>query len=155
MLRQTTKNEFTMATTNKPKALFWIIAIIALLWNLMGLSEFIKTAFFVEMYADTYTEIQMDAIRNAPIWTDVLFGISTITGVLASIMLLMRKKVAIQLFVISVLTVIGHTLGAILALDSIGLFGMGEGLIFPLVIIVLDIFFYWFSKHSYKKGWIQ
>lgn len=144
-----------MTTLGKPNALFGIVAISALLWNLAGLSEFIKTAFFVEMYAETYTEIQMESIRNAPIWINALFGISTITGVLASIMLLIRKKAAIQLFGISVLTVIAQTLGGILILDAIDLFGMGQGLLFPLVIIVLDLFFYWFSTYSHKKGWIR
>lgn len=155
MLRQTTKNQHTMTTLGKPNALLGIVAIIALLWNLAGLSEFIKTVFFVEMYAETYTEVQMESIRNAPIWINALFGISTITGVLASIMLLVRKKVAIRLFAISVLAVIAQTLGGILALDTIDLFGMGQGLLFPLVVIVLDIFFYWFSTYSYKKGWIH
>ena len=144
-----------MTTINKPKALFWIVAIIALLWNLMGLSEFIKTAFFVDMYSETYNEVQMDAIRTTPMWVHALFGISTITGVLASIMLLMKKKAAIRLFLISVIAVIGQTLAGILVLDTIDLFGMGQGLIFPLVIIVLDIFFYWFSTYSYKKSWIR
>lgn len=144
-----------MTTTNKPNALFWVIAISALLWNLMGLSEFIKTVSFVELYAETYTEVQMDAIRNAPMWINALFGISTITGVLASIMLLLKKKAAIRLFAISVIAVIAQTAGGIFVLDTIGIFGMGQGLLFPLVIIVLDIFFYWFSTYSHKKRWIH
>lgn len=144
-----------MTTLNKPKALFWVIASIALLWNLLGLSEFIKTAFFVETYTETYTELQIESMRNAPIWINVLFGISTITGVLGSILLLMKKKAAIRLFAISVLAVIAQTLGGNLALDTIDIFGMGQALVFPSVIVLLDIFFYWFSSYCYKKGWIR
>ena len=144
-----------MTTQNKPNALFWVIAIVALLWNLLGLSEFIKSAFFVEMYAETYTELQMESMRNAPMWINIVFGISTITGVLASIMLLLKKKVAIQLFGISVLAVIAQTLGGNLALDTIDIFGVGQALVFPSVIVLLDLFFYWFSTYSHKKGCIH
>lgn len=144
-----------MTTSNKPSVLFWIVASLALLWNLVGLSEFIRSAFIVESYVDQYTDVQMDAIRNSPIWSLVLFGISTITGVLGGLFLLLRKKKAILLFAISLFTVLFHTLGTILLLDGIAIFGIGQGLIFPLVILLLDLFFYWFSKWSYRKGWLQ
>ncbi len=144
-----------MTTSNKPKAVFWIIAVVALLWNLAGFWEFIKTAFMVETYAALYDETQMEAIRNTPIWALIVFGISTVTGVLGSLFLLLRKKMAITLFAISVVTVIIHVFGSIVLLNGMELFGVGQGLIFPLVIIVLDIFFYWFSKWSYKKGWLH
>jgi len=144
-----------MTTSNKPKAIFWIIAVIALLWNLVGFYEFIRTAFMVESYAGQYDESQMEAIRNTPVWALIIFGISTITGVLGSLFLLLRKKMAITFFAISVITVLIHVFGSIVVLDAMEIFGVGQGLVFPLVIIVLDVFFYWFSKWSFKKGWIS
>ena len=109
----------------------------------------------VESYAGQYDASQMEAIRNTPVWALIVFGISTITGVLGALCLLIRKKLAIALFALSVITVIIHVFGSIVVLDAMEIFGVGQGLIFPLVIIILDIFFYWFSKWSYKKSWLR
>ena len=34
-----------MTSTNKPKAAFWIIAVVALIWNLMGVMAYLSQAF--------------------------------------------------------------------------------------------------------------
>lgn len=144
-----------MTTSQKPSTLFWIIAIVLLLWNLMGASAFIVDTFFTDTLAGTYNEEQMNAINATPIWSKVLYGISTIGGLVAAILLITRKTGAIKVYAISLIAIIIHTVYNIGFAGAMELFGVGEGLIFPLVIIVLAIFEYWWSRYSASKGWLK
>ncbi|WP_396596748.1 hypothetical protein [Dokdonia sp. R86516] len=144
-----------MTTSQKPSTLFWIIAIVLLLWNLMGASAFIVDTFFTDTLAGTYNEEQMNAINATPIWSKVLYGISTIGGLVAAILLITRKTSAIKVYAISLIAIIIHTVYNIGFADAMELFGVGEGLIFPLVIIVLAIFEYWWSRYSASRGWLK
>lgn len=144
-----------MTTSQKPSTLFWIIAIVLLLWNLMGASAFIVDTFFTDTLAGTYNEEQMNAINATPIWSKVLYGISTIGGLVAAILLITRKTSAIKVYAISLIAIIIHTVYNIGFAGAMELFGVGEGLIFPLVIIVLAIFEYWWSRYSASKGWLE
>ncbi|WP_035336678.1 hypothetical protein [Dokdonia sp. PRO95] len=144
-----------MTTSQKPSTLFWIIAIVLLLWNLMGASAFIVDTFFTDTLAGTYNEEQMNAINATPIWSKVLYGISTIGGLVAAILLITRKTSALKVYAISLIAIIIHTVYNIGFADAMELFGVGEGLIFPLVIIVLAIFEYWWSRYSASKGWLK
>ena len=144
-----------MTTSQKPSTLFWIIAIVLLLWNLMGASAFIVDTFFTDTLAGTYNEEQMNAINATPIWSKVLYGISTIGGLVAAILLITRKTSAIKVYAISLIAIIIHTVYNIGFAGAMELFGVGEGLIFPLVIIVLAIFEYWWSRYSASRGWLK
>ena len=144
-----------MTTTQKPSTLFWIIGIVLLLWNLMGASAFIVDNFFTDMIASAYNEEQMAAINATPLWSKILYGISTIGGLLAAILLLARKIGAVRIFAISLIAIIIHTVYNIGFANAMELFGVGAGLIFPLIIILLAIFEYWWSKYSASKGWLK
>ena len=41
--------------SNKPGALFWVIGVIALIWNLMGVSAYLMQAYQTESYKAMYT----------------------------------------------------------------------------------------------------
>ncbi|WP_298327878.1 hypothetical protein [uncultured Dokdonia sp.] len=144
-----------MTTSQKPSTLFWVIAIVLLLWNFMGASAFIVDNFFTDALAGTYNEEQMAAINATPIWSKILYGISTIGGLLAAILLITRKTKAVQVYAISLIAVIIHTVYNIGFAGAMELFGVGEGVIFPLIIIVLAIFEYWWSRYSASKGWLK
>ncbi len=144
-----------MTTSQKPSTLFWVIAIVLLIWNFMGASAFIVDNFFTDTLAGTYNEEQIAAINATPIWSKILYGISTIGGLLAAILLITRKTKAVQVYAISLIAVIIHTVYNIGFAGAMELFGVGEGLIFPLIIIVLAIFEYWWSRYSSSKGWLK
>ena len=144
-----------MTTSQKPTTLFWVITTILLLWNLMGVSAFIVDNFFTDALAGTYNEEQMTAINATPIWSKILYGISTIGGLLAAVLLVARKKSAVKVYAISLIAVIIHTIYNIGFAGATELFGVGEGLIFPLIIIILAIFEYWWSRYSASKDWLK
>ena len=95
-----------MTTTTKPNTAFWIIAVLALLWNLMGVFNFLASNFMKEMISEAYSEKEILLLDALPSWYAIIFGIAVFTGLLGCILLLMRKKAAVSLFFISLLAVL-------------------------------------------------
>ena len=146
-----------MGIKTSPNKSFLIIGILALLWNIMGLFQFILAAFMqdimLETYRETYTAQQMELFLNTPTWYYVVFGICTITGVAASIALLLKKKIAVPFFLVSLLSVFVVQGFWILATQAIALLGI-EAVIMPMVVIVTSIFLYYYSKGAKQNNWL-
>ena len=146
-----------MDTKTKPNKSFLIIGILALLWNIMGLFQFIMAAFMqdtmLETYSETYTPQQMELFLNTPNWYYVVFGICTITGVLASIALLLKKKIAVPLFLVSLVTVLVIQGCWMLGTQAIALLGT-EAIIMPMLVIVTSIFLYFYCKGARQNNWL-
>lgn len=140
-----------MTTTNKPNTWFWVIAVIALLWNLVGILNFLASTFMKDLLAESSSPAEMQLIYALPSWYSIFFGIATIVGVLACITMLMRKKLTVLLFLISLL--------AVLVTQGYWLFGtnamevLGTGVIYmPILVIIISIFLYLYSKGTQQKG---
>mgnify|MGYP003384035150 CR=1 FL=1 len=141
-------------STNKPTMLFWIISVVALIWNAMGANAYIQQAYNTEAHQAMYTPEQLEIANNTPSWAIAMFAIAVFGGTLASVLLLMRKKIAITFFVVSFLALLidmGHTFFAGLGADS---YGPG-GVAMPIMIFVIGAFLVWYSKNVTAKGWIS
>ncbi len=77
----------------KPPVLFWIISVIALLWNLMGCFQwFVEYNFWKNPASrDVLPEAMRGLYDQTPAWTYVVFALAVITGVLGCIGLLMES----------------------------------------------------------------
>jgi len=62
-----------MNTYNKPSKGFWVIAIIAILWNIMGTFQFLSATVLKEMLYETLTNNQIALFENLPIWYTIIF----------------------------------------------------------------------------------
>lgn len=132
----------------KPPVWFWIVSVIALLWNAMGVKQYLDQAYQTESWRSTLTDEQLEIISNFPSWLTAAFAIAVFAGLLGSLGLLLRKKWAYMLFLLSLIAVIvqmGHVL----------IQGYFEGIGMTISIIAFAIFWVWFSKKSISKGWIS
>ncbi len=128
---------------------FWVVAVVALIWNVMGVMNFI-----VQMNPDmlaAYRESERAIIEGRPAWATGAFAIAVFGGALGALLLLLRKSAASYLFIASlfgvILTMI-HTLG-------VGIeFGLGEILGIILMPLAVAAFLIAYSKHAKSKGWI-
>ena len=147
-----------MGIKTSPNKSFLIIGILALLWNIMGLFQFILAAFMqdimLETYRETYTAQQMELFLNTPTWYYIVFGICTITGVAASIALLLKNKIAVPFFLVSLLTVLVVQGFWILGTQAIALLGM-EAVVMPMIVVVTSIFLYFYSKGAQQNNWLS
>ena|SRR5690606_152650 len=143
-----------MTTATKPNTAFWIIAVLALLWNIIGVLIWASQSFLMteEMMA-SLTPQQQELITSAPTWNTAVYGFATISALLACVMLLMRKKFAITLFGLSLIAVLIIQLYWIFVMDSVTIMGP-QSIIMPIIVIAIAIFEYFYSKGAAQRGWI-
>lgn len=138
----------------KPPATFWIIGIVGLLWNLMGVGAFYTSLNMGEEALAAMTEIQRSLYESTPSWAYVVNAIAVITGVLGCIALLMRKAWAIPLFLVSLIAVViqmGHALLATNALEAYGV----QVIVMPILVTGISLFLWYYAKSSAAKAWIS
>ncbi len=142
-------------TSKQPNRIFWIIASLALFWNLMGLLAFASQVFMTsEMLAELPPD-QARLISDTPQWLTGIFAVATITGFLGSIFLILRRKIAITLFFISLIGVFIQMGYSFFATDAVAVYGWVQGVVLPIFVIVIAIYLYFFSRTSAKKGYFR
>lgn len=139
---------------NKPNKAFWIIAVLALLWNLMGVYQFYLGSFALERIRDSVSAEEFTIMESLPSWYAIVFGITVFTGVLGCFLLLARKKLAVPLFGISLLTVLVIEFYWLFATDIMEVSGLVAA-VMPLIVIAISIFMYFYSKGAAQKGWLN
>ncbi|WP_250436193.1 hypothetical protein [Hanstruepera flava] len=143
-----------MTESNKPAIWFWIVSIIALLWNLMGVNAYIQQAYRTEAVMSQMTPEQIALLDARPAWVTALFAIAVFAGALGCLLLLLKKKLATPVLILSFLAA---TIQQIWWFTSEGpaLMDQFSGTIMPIMIIIFCVFLIWFSKKSASKGWLS
>ena len=137
----------------KPNVLFWIIGVLALAWNSMGIKAYLDQAYQTEAYfASTPKEMQ-EIAANAPSWVTAVFAVAVFVSTLACLLLLFRKKAARLLFLIGLLAVLIQTINTSF---TEGIFDVMDSfnLVMFLMIPAISFFLYFYSKSAASKGWI-
>ncbi len=143
-----------MTSPIKPPKSFWVIGVLALLWNLMGVSQFFMATFMLDTLVADLPEVQADMYRSIPTWYTVIFAIAVFSGLLGCITMLLRKKITLALFGISLLAVLVAQGYWILGTDVMEVIGTSS-VIMPLIVIVISIFLYFYNKGAAKNGWFK
>ncbi|MBT8287070.1 MAG: hypothetical protein HKN00_05410 [Flavobacteriaceae bacterium] len=139
-----------MTETNKPTTVFWVVSIVATIWNLLGVAAYLGNAFATDESIAALPQADQDYMTNMPAWVTAAFAIGVWFGLLACIGLLMRKKWAVPLFMLSLLGVLAQQVYNFFMQDYIDL--SGSRMIMPVVVILVSIFLVWYSKDARTKG---
>ena len=138
----------TNTSTNKPPIWFWIISVIALIWNGLGVDGYIGQAYNTERYRSSFTPEQLEIAANAPSWIMGAFAIAVFAGVIGAIFLLLRKKTATTFWMISLIAVVLQMGYALIK-------GEVASIVMVIMIIVFAFAFLWFSRMAASKGWLS
>lgn len=144
----------TNSTNVKPPVWFWIIAVIALIWNAMGVMQYLGQAYDTESFRSQYTAEQLEIIASTPAWATAAFAIAVFFGLLASFSLLLKKKFAYTLFLLSLLGIIVQLYHNLFVVESVDIYGPAAA-IMSAMILVFGILLLLFSKYAIKKGWLN
>ena len=132
---------------------FWGIAVVALLWNIIGCVILLSEVFAQEAMMESMTEAQKAWSRSTPSWIYFVFAISVSAGVAGSICLLMRKRMSIQLFTVSFVAVLIQMVYTMLIAGGLQIMGP-SGAVMPAVVVMLSIAWLLLSLYFKGKGWL-
>ncbi len=144
-----------MTTTNKPPAIYWIISVLALLWNILGVMAYLGQAYMTDELKAEYSAEQLALIESTPAWVTAAFAFAVFGGFLGCVALLLRKKWAKQLFLISLLGVLAQNAYSFFMTNASEVFGTTQGVVMPLMVIIIAVFLYWYAKQAAAKNWIS
>jgi hypothetical protein len=139
-------------TTSAVPRWYWVIATVALLWNLLGCAFFGMELFAQEAVMESMTEPQKEWARSIPRWIYFVYGLAVSTGVAGSVGLLLRKGWTTLMFAICLGAVIVQMVYTMLL--GGGLQAMGPaGLVMPSLVIGVAAALLWFSWFARSRGW--
>ena len=137
----------------KPPLSFWIVSGVALAWNLIGLFMYYSgVSATPEQLQAVYTPEQYAAIEATPVWVTSAFAIATTFGVIASVVLLLRKAAAFTLFVVSLVALLVQDLYLFLLSDSLAVFGSSL-LVIQGSVLVGGVIWVWYARLARNRGW--
>ncbi|MBC7000018.1 hypothetical protein [Cytophaga sp. FL35] len=135
----------------RPSTVFWVIAVLAVLWNLVGVLSYLADAFMSLDDLAQLPEDQQKLYAVRPAWVTGAFAIAVWAGLLGSIALLFRKKWAKTLYIISFLGVIVQNVYQFFLSNTFEVFGK-SAMVFPVIIIIISILLVLYSKKLHEKG---
>ena len=140
-------------STMKPPTLFWVIAIIALIWNIMGVVAYLGQAYMTDEALALLPETDQLYIKNVASWVTAAYATAVFAGVFGSIALLIRKKVAKLLFIISFIGVLFQSsynffIQEFMTIETFQI-------VWSIIIIAICLFLIWYAQISNKKAWIS
>ncbi|NCT09746.1 MAG: hypothetical protein GW772_06670 [Flavobacteriia bacterium] len=130
---------------------FWLIGVLALIWNAFGVYFYLELKFMTDEMKSKIPVEQLSIIENTPAWATAAFAIAVWFGFFGSILLLMRKKIAKGLFMISLAGIFVQMIYNIFLLKSTEISGSSR-LIIPFLTISIGIFLIWQSKKYTENG---
>lgn len=143
----------TTNALNRPPTWFWVVAVIALLWNLMGVSAYLFEAFTSIEQLEQMTQERRALFEGRPAWVTAAYAIAVFAGAIGSIALLIRKKWAKPLLVVSLIAAIVQFIYNSFMTNTIEVMGT-QAIIFPILILGFGLYLIFFAKKSITKGWL-
>jgi len=143
-----------MSEKTSPPIWYWIISVVALLWNGMGVSEYLNQAYMTPEKLAKLPEEMQAMYMDVPAWVTAVFAIAVFSGLVASIFLLLRKGLALVLFALSLVAVICQW-SYILFIAKLTAMLEGSNMIMTILVPLFAALFVWFAKTSKTKGWIS
>jgi hypothetical protein len=131
----------------------WLTGIIAVLFNAIGVFDFVMTmAQGAEYQASAgMTPDQIAHYQTMPGWMTIVWAIGVFTAFLASILLLLRRKLALPVFVLSLAAFLVSLLYTYVLTNGGALMGR-QMAITSAVIAGLLVFFSWYSRFMIVRG---
>lgn len=131
---------------------FWIIGVIAVVWNFFGLYDCFNSLAMNEEYLSEFPGY-LEFVKTMPIWAKAAWATATSMSVLGSIFLLLRKAWAWPVYILSIIGMIIIFTYQIMAKNAPA---MTTGMIiFTMIIVVAAVFLAIYAKLMIAKGLLK
>ena len=140
--------------TKKLTTSFWIISGIALFWNVLGVMAYLAQAFMSEATLQSLPQAEQAIYQDVPAWATAAFALAVWGGALGCLLLLLRKRWAKVVLVISFLGIFAQMIYNVFLSKSMEVYGPG-GLIMPVLVVFVGAFLVWYSRKADTNGWLN
>jgi hypothetical protein len=130
----------------------WLIGIIGALWSSMGVLSFILTQMRVEAVMSRFPPQQRQYFESFPLWAVGFWTIGVFGGVVGSLLLLLKNRLAFQALLASLIGTIVFNFGGLFFLGGMDVMRETGGLGLTAFPIVVAAFLAYYAHAMSKKG---
>ncbi|MEO9469428.1 hypothetical protein [Parasphingorhabdus sp.] len=140
-----------MENSTKAPMWFWALAIIALIWNGLGVGAYFQQMLMSAEDFAALPELQRNLLISQPFWATAAFAIAVFAGFAGAITMLMRKRITVRIFILSFVAVLVQ-ISSYFILDGYLEFISSQGWTMPILIPVFALAFILFARKFEKDG---
>jgi hypothetical protein len=137
----------------RPPRGFWIIGLVALAWNLIGVMSYLMNVTAGPAALAALPEAERSLYTDIPAWATAAFAIAVFGGVLGSIALLARKAWAVPVFLVSLVAIVVQMAHALFMSALLEVRGASAAVL-PLLILAIAACLVWYSRSAKERGWL-
>ena len=132
---------------------FKVVAVLALLWNLLGCLAYFSDLRLSPEDLAKLPEAQQALYAARPGWAVAATAAAVFGGALGSIGLLMRKRWALPVFVLSLLGILVQDFGLFVLADGASLAGT-VAVVMQAIVLTIGIGLVLLSRNGIARGWL-
>ncbi|MFT3669488.1 MAG: hypothetical protein QM795_13135 [Pseudoxanthomonas sp.] len=143
-------------TTVAPKRSlgFWLTGVFALVWNLIGVAFwYLQTNMSAERLA-LMSEGDRQIYDATPGWLNIAFAVAVFGGVLGALGLLLKKRWAGTMFLLSLIGLLVQMISAYVVTPAWAVYGPA-GLVMPAVFVLIALFLLWYANKAQARNWLS
>ena len=134
-----------------PKHL-WVVGVVGALWSSVGAMDYLMTQTQNEGYMAQFTPEQLEFFYGFPIWVTAAWAFAVWGGVLGSILLLMRKGIAVPVFLTSLVGLIITSFHNFVLSNGLEIMGDAFPLIINVLVFVTAIALFVYARAMKRQG---
>lgn len=142
------------AVVVKRPAWFWVVAGLALLWNLFGVAMFWMQHSMTPAQLAQLPEAQRNLQEAFPDWLWVVYGVAVLAGTLGSLLLLLGKRLALPVFWVSLVAVVVQFGYCLFPGRMLEVLGPAQALPMPILVTLIAALLVWFTRRASVRGWL-
>lgn len=130
----------------------WVVGVLALLWNAMGAFDYLMTQTKNATYMSAFTPEQLEYFYSFPAWAVAAWAIAVWGGVLGSVLLLLRRRIAVPVFLVSLVAMVLTTIYNFVLSEGLEIFKDAGSRALTAVIFVVAVALYLYARSLARKG---
>lgn len=143
-----------MENNNAIPVWYWIIAVLLLIWYILGIITLTGQVNLTEEALKMMTPAERQFYIDMPLWVIWAYALGVFGGFFGTIALLTKRRWAKYFLIASLIGVFAHIIYYLAAGGGLQVF-RGIAIILPLAQIVIGAFAIWLSKFGIRKGWLR
>jgi len=138
-------------TSRTPRHL-WVIGIVALLWNAIGAFDYLMTQTKNAAYLSGFPPEQLAFFFGLPAWVVAAWAIAVWGGVLGAALLLLRKRLAVPVFAVSLAGLVVTTFQNWVLSNAAEIFPDTASRVFSVMIFAIAVGLYFYARAMRERG---
>ncbi|WP_257386991.1 hypothetical protein [Tahibacter caeni] len=139
---------------NTPPRWYFVVAVVALLWNLLGCLAFAMDLSLSPDDVAKMSDAQQALYKARPAWAVAGTAVAVLGGALGCVGLLLRRKWAVPLFVASLAGILVQDFGLFVLIDGASLAGPAAVVMQGLVLLIA-IGLIVLARKAAARGWLR